>query len=65
LGAGFEQFRTEQSSGAKKKLDQRDGFGWERNLDKMVTVLEGLRNLKEIWAVKHLNHKCTVEQANE
>jgi hypothetical protein len=26
LGAGFEQFRIEQSSGAKKKLDQRDGI---------------------------------------
>jgi hypothetical protein len=28
-------------------------------------VLEGLRNLKEILAVKHPNPKCTVEQANE
>jgi hypothetical protein len=26
FGAGFKHFRTEQSSGAKKKLDQRDGI---------------------------------------
>jgi hypothetical protein len=40
-------------------------FGLERNLDEMATVLEELRNLKEILAVKHPNHKCTVEKANE
>jgi hypothetical protein len=56
LGARFEESRAEQSTAQRRnRLDTMD-FAIETNLDRILTVLEVLGNLKQVLVMKHRNH---------